>query len=533
MFRRFLLSLLIPVALFLLTVRADDQDSKSQPKPKSPQDAAFEQERLADQFHNFENALLHLAQRLERSNKPEDRERAALLKEAIKKASEQNIDMKFKSLVTLLQSSKAFNLNEVKEAMDQSKMLADDIRAVLALLMSDNRDALLAAEKARIQQLIKQLNKVIREQKIARAQTETGQAEKDSLKKGQERIRKDTENIAKSMSKNKDGDSKDSKEGSKSKGKDGDKKDSKEGDKSKGKDGDSKDSQGKDKSQEGDSGKQSSQDTPGRQQVQKAVKNQKQAEGNLDKDKKKDASKDQDEAIKNLEEARKRLEEILRQLREEETERLLAALQARCERMLAMQIEIYDGTVRVDQAIAQNPDKKASRNEEQRALQLSDREQEVVREANKAIQLLQAEGSAVAFPEVFTQVRDDMQHVARRLGKADVAAVTQTIEQDIIATLKEMIEALKKAQQNRNSPSNNANQQNNQNGNPSLIDIIAELKMIRSLQIRVNSRTLTYARQYQGEQANQPDIQKELADLAQRQLKIFGITNNIARGKNR
>src|SRR5262249_7598956 len=125
MFRRFLISLLIPVALFLLTVRADDQDSKSQPKPKSPQDAALEQERLADQFHNFENALLHLAQRLERSSKPEDRERATLLKEAIKKASEQNIDMKFKSLVTLLQSSKAFNLNEVKEAMDQSKMLAD------------------------------------------------------------------------------------------------------------------------------------------------------------------------------------------------------------------------------------------------------------------------------------------------------------------------------------------------------------------------------------------------------------------------
>ena len=66
-----------------------------------------------------------------------------------------------------------------------------------------------------------------------------------------------------------------------------------------------------------------------------------------------------------------------------------------------------------------------------------------------------------------------------------------------------------------------------------MIDILAELKMIRSLQIRVNSRTLTYARQYTGEQANDPDIQRELNDLAQRQQKIFDITNNIARGKNR
>src|SRR5262249_31495037 len=152
---------------------------------------------------------------------------------------------------------------------------------------------------------------------------------------------------------------------------------------------------------------------------------------------------------------------------------------------------------------------------------------EIVREANKATALLQEEGSAVAFPEVFTQVRDDMQHAARRLGKADVGPVTQTIEQDIIATLKEMIEALKKAaQQSKNSrPSNNAN--SNPSGKDSLIDILAELKMIRSLQIRVNSRTTAYARQYTGEQANEPDIRKELADLAQRQQKIFEITDTI------
>jgi len=57
--------------------------------------------------------------------------------------------------------------------------------------------------------------------------------------------------------------------------------------------------------------------------------------------------------------------------------------------------------------------------------------------------------------------------------------------------------------------------------------------MIRSMQVRVNGRTVTYGRQYPGEQANDPDIQKELANLAQRQQKIFSITNNIHRGKNK
>jgi hypothetical protein len=198
--------------------------------------------------------------------------------------------------------------------------------------------------------------------------------------------------------------------------------------------------------------------------------------------------------------------------------------------MLAMQIEVYEGTVRVDKTIGANPDKKPSRAEEQRALQLADREEAIVLEANKAIQILEAEGSAVAFPEVFIQVRDDMKIVARRLGRADVGSVTQITEQDIIATLKDMIEALKKAQQDRQSSSQSGPSQPQ---DQKLIDLLAELKMIRAMQIRVNSRTRVYGEQYKGEQAQDPDIKTELNNLAQRQFKIFEVTNNIAKGKNK
>ena len=166
-------------------------------------------------------------------------------------------------------------------------------------------------------------------------------------------------------------------------------------------------------------------------------------------------------------------------------------------------------------------------------MQLADREQEITRQAASALQLLEAEGSAVAFVEAFIQVRDDSQQVARRLGKADVAAVTQTIEQDIIAALKEMVEALKKAQQDLQNKKQQPPPGGSQQGNQNLIDILAELKMIRSMQVRVNSRTTTYSQRYQGEQAADPEIQKELQNLADRQKKIFDVTNSIARGKNR
>src|SRR5262249_23653123 len=159
---------------------------------------------------------------------------------------------------------------------------------------------------------------------------------------------------------------------------------------------------------------------------------------NIDKEKKDDASKDQDKAIQELERARKRLEELLRQLREEEIERLLAQLQMRCERMLQMQIAVYEDTKRVDKAIQENADKKPTRANEQKAVQLSDREAEIVKECGQARALVKDEGSAVAFAEVFDQVFGDMVNVQRRLGRADVYKVTQTIEEDIIATLKEM-----------------------------------------------------------------------------------------------
>src|SRR5262249_38882506 len=138
-----------------------------------------------------------------------------------------------------------------------------------------------------------------------------------------------------------------------------------------------------------------------------------------------------------------------------------------------------------------------------------------------------------AFPEVFMQVRDDMRIVARRLGKADVAAVTQVIEKEIISTLTEMIDALKKAQKNIQNRRNNPSPSQGGSNNQKLIDQIAELKMIRAMQIRVNTRTQVYGQRYTGEEASDPDIQKELWNLAERQMKIFKITNDIYRGNNK
>lgn len=97
--------------------------------------------------------------------------------------------------------------------------------------------------------------------------------------------------------------------------------------------------------------------------------------------------------------------------REEELERLLAALEARCRKMLDMQIAVLAGTEATHRSILSHSDKKPAREDQQNALKLSDSEKDIIMEANKAIQMLEEEGSGVAFPEDFQQVREGMEQV--------------------------------------------------------------------------------------------------------------------------
>jgi hypothetical protein len=284
-----------------------------------------------------------------------------------------------------------------------------------------------------------------------------------------------------------------------------------------------------------------------KKQIQDGNKYQEKAGDNLDKGKKDDAGEDQAKAIEKLNQAKKRLEELLRQLREEEVERLLAQLQGRCQLMLRMQIEVRDGTLNLDRVIHGNPKAEPTRADIQASNVLSDKEDDIVKEANLALRLLEAEGSAVAFAEVFQQVRGDMETVSGRLRKTDTGVVTVTIENDVIDTLREMVEALKKArQENKQKPKpSKPGQGGGMQQDQRLIDLIAELKMIRSMQLRVNARTEVYGKQFEEEQVPAPDsapdarererremLQRELRDLAARQQKIGKVVRDIATGKN-
>jgi len=205
-------------------------------------------------------------------------------------------------------------------------------------------------------------------------------------------------------------------------------------------------------------------------------------------------------------------------------------LEARFKKMLQMQTEVYESTGQLDRA----PLAERTHNDEIEASRLSSKESAIVVEVDKAVLLLREDGSAVAFPEAVDQMREDMQQIVTRLSQMKVGRITQDIELDVIAALKEMIAALKKAQKDQENKSKQppSDQPPGANQEPPLIDQLAELKMIRTLQLRVNTRTARYSKLIEGEQAESEELIEALRRLAERQERIHRVTRDLQMGKN-
>src|SRR5262249_2487953 len=194
-------------------------------------------------FSALQQKLLTMAQRYEKSAKPEEREKALVLRQAIELANKEGVDNQFNKLVVSLTSS-GITLGEIKDAMGQNEQLTKTLREMIDILLTDNQTAKLKEEQRRLQDLLKRLDKIIREQKLERSKTESGRNDTEQLAKGQGKVTDDTRRLSKDMHGGKDGDGKDAKGEGKGEGKNG--KPQTEGkDDTKDPKGDSKDAQGK------------------------------------------------------------------------------------------------------------------------------------------------------------------------------------------------------------------------------------------------------------------------------------------------
>ncbi|MCH7595119.1 MAG: hypothetical protein IID35_01045 [Planctomycetes bacterium] len=281
---------------------------------------------------------------------------------------------------------------------------------------------------------------------------------------------------------------------------------------------------GESQGQEGKSGGKSGQPSQGSPSAQKKLDQAQQSMGDaaesLEQDAAGEAVPKQDEAIEKLEEAKKELEEALEQLRKEEREEALRDLESRFRELLAKQRPINEATLTLDEVGRDN----FKRAERLRLADLSTDERELAKQAATCLHILDEEGTTIAFPRIVGQLGEDMETVAERLAVWKVGRVTQTIEQEIVETLEQLLAAVKKMQQESEQQDG---QGSKSDGNPPLLPKSAELRLLRASQNRVNTRTLATQRSVaEGDETAEGGM-RVLRKLATRQLECQEIAKDM------
>lgn len=597
------------------------------PAAPTPDSIKRTEEETHKLYKRFQDELLKLAQKWEKSDSPEERERAKTLRAALKIAEEKGIENLFRQLLTTPTGGDFQNL------ISKDKALVAALREVLETLSTEDEAERIRLERIQAEAFLKEAKRILRIQEILRARTD-GKGDPMKIAKDQNQLSKETKELANKLSKD---DPKNSKNGDPKNGdpKNGDPNDdkaepkpesAKPGDNSaepkpetdqpkssdkppmdgdpksgepkagepktgmpmnglnkespmgdpKGGDskpmpmnpmgaakpnkpsdskaegmgkGESKPSQGKG----GDSKPMTPSDAPpsssppmsgspkgspsgspppsskrppnpnnpndeAQRNLDDAVPDEQEAEKNLNKKQNDNAGKNQDDAITKLAKAIKKLEERLKQLREKEMRQKLEDLERRVAKMLGMQQEVYEATKRIDANIKKN--KEIGTPDRQKATVEAEKEGRIAEEAGKALRLLEGEGTAIVFAGVLAETKKDMEAVKKELDRTNVASDTQLVEEQIIAQLKRMLEALKKAKQDLDNPPPPpppgmppppGDQKKN------LIQLVEQLKLLKELQIQVNERTAAFGKRTPGAQSNDPLIQEQLKQLGDRQ----------------
>lgn len=144
--------------------KTDAAGAAKKTEPTATEKLAIQEGLIADKYKHLEEVLLRMAE----LNAASDPRRAALLKKAVAQSKEQLIGLRFERLVDLL------GKEQLSRALENQTDLDQDLRALLDLLMSENREKTIKDAKARLRGYIKAIGVLIKQQKDIQGRTAGG-----------------------------------------------------------------------------------------------------------------------------------------------------------------------------------------------------------------------------------------------------------------------------------------------------------------------------------------------------------------------
>ena len=559
------------VALVVLAATAA-RAGAAEPAPEPVTGLADRERLVSRQMRELEATFLRLADLLAAS----DPRRAATLRSAFEQARETELTTRLDTVVELLEQGQL-----LKASAGQETAL-DRLRRLLALLEAGDSQRTVADSKKQVKEFLSRINQLIARQKGLEGTTEAG-GDANAIAGEQEKVATDTRKLADDVEafrheaaeaeglaeqkseagENAEAASGKSAEGDPQKGQPGEgpatdkpadgeagePSESGKGEPSAAESQPGQPSNSGSKNEAGEpgqpgqqsAGQGSEQEPQGDDEASRAARTSRrlaeaesrmeQAQERLDQARRSEARDEQEKALAELEAARAELEEILRQLREEEIERLLVRLEARVRTMLRAERAVLRG---LDQ-LANEKQALKRRERELESARLGREQQAITADATRALTLVRDDGSAVAIPEALEQIREDSLQAANRLKQGNTQGLTKGIVEDLVLSLEELLAALERAEREQQE----RQQQGQAGGRPAepgeqpLVDKLAELKMIRTLQLRVNRRTSRFSEFLtdDSEKAGEPELVEALGRLADRQERVERAAHDIVTGR--
>jgi hypothetical protein len=142
--------------------------------------------------------------------------------------------------------------------------------------------------------------------------------------------------------------------------------------------------------------------------------------------------------------------------------------------------------------------------------------------------MLEEDGTTIVFPTLMRQLADDMRSIAARLAELNAGPLTTGAQRDTLATLEELLASLKKLREQR------AQQAGGPMGgggggamDAPLVPTSAELKMLKSSQLRINADTETAHKAIEENEPGGDDAHGLLQRAARRQTELTTMTREM------
>ena len=270
------------------------------------------------------------------------------------------------------------------------------------------------------------------------------------------------------------------------------------------------------------------------EQVSKASSNTSQARQNMGEAKehlaseeRADAATEQEKAIEKLEEAKQQLSEAQEELERREREKKLFEIGKVLAEMLGRQRTVNVETEQIDE-IARK-EKNLSRPLLVKLQATAEKQSALKTDAAEMLAKLETENSVV-FSYAMSDVVRDMTDAAERLGGQKTGWETQQIQKDIERTLAELVESLKQEYDKTRQGGQQGGGQGGgqQGGDPPLVPPLAQLKLLRTLEVGIFETSKEYDQDKAISRLNPVLLKKRIERLGEKQENVSGITRKFA-----